>query len=192
MQASRQPIALLIGSLVLVAACGGTPTGTANPGGGGGATVDPGGGGGTVTQPPVETPPAATDPSTGGGGGGDVCSLLTLAEIETAFEVSGVTQRFFAGPPDTCDYQLDGAPFLVLNLSAGFGSFAFDAMAADANSTAVSGIGDRALYNSQQLTFFIQKGDDLLLTIAILDESRSEQERFELMLYLAGIADDRM
>jgi len=67
----------------------------------------------------------------------------------------------------------------------------FDAMAADGASKQLDGIGDRALYNSQMLTFLVQKGD-ALLTIQVLDESRSEEERLGLLKQIGATAAGRM
>jgi hypothetical protein len=55
----------------------------------------------------------------------------------------------------------------------------------------VDGVGDRALYNSQMLTFIVQKGDSLL-AIQVLDQSRSEAERAELMKQIGATAAGRM
>jgi hypothetical protein len=181
---------------MLVSACGG-----------GGATTAPGGGSetpaatdaapatepaptGVATDPSMDIPPAPTpgggDPSTA-----EVCGLVTIAEMEQIFGVSGVTQMLFAGPPDTCDYRLNDAPFAAVVLTPFSASPIFDAMAADAASEQVDGVGDRALYNSQMLTFIVQKGDSLL-AIQVLDQSRSEAECAELMKQIGATAAGRM
>lgn len=197
MQRSTAGPAFLLFLVLVISACGG---------GGGTTATDAGGGGGTTTDAPSATDapaatdattpteaPAATDAGSGGGATGDVCGLVTVAEMEGLFGVSGVTQQLFAGPPDTCDYQLDSAPFVAMVLSgAEFGAEAvFDAMAADPASESIGGIGDRALYNAQMLSFLVQKGD-ALLTIQVLDESRSEEERLELMKQIGATAAGRM
>lgn len=187
----------------LLMACGGT-TGGGSTGGGSGTGSQPTGAGatdapaasdaGATAQPAQPTDaPAASAGGTGGGTGSaaDVCGLVTVAEIEGIFGVSGVTQQLFAGPPDTCDYRLDDAPFVAMVLTEVAASPVFDAMAADAASEPFDGIGDRALYNSQMLSFLVQRGD-ALVTLQVLDESRSEAERLELMKQIAAIAAGRM
>lgn len=196
---------LILGAITLLAACGGGATNTTP---GGGSTSGP------VSTPAAATPAAATNgvaatsdagqpspdatseapaasASTGGGAGGDVCGLVSVAEMEGLFGVSGVTQQLFAGPPDTCDYRLADAPFVAMVLTPFSAGPVFDAMAADGASTQLDGIGDRALYNSQMLTFLVQKGD-ALLTIQVLDESRSEEERLGLMKQIGATAAGRM
>ena len=185
---------LLLG--LLLAACGGGGTAATDSSGAGSAATDALASTDAPDAPaPTDAPgatdaPAATDAGTGSGSG-DVCGLVTVAEMESLFGVSGVTQGFFAGPPDTCDYQLDSAPFVAMVLTPFSASPIFDAMSADAASESIGGIGDRALYNRQMLTFLVQKGESLL-TLQILDESRSEDERLELMKQVAAIAAGRM
>lgn len=197
MRFSKSTIPILLGALLLVAACGGgatpasgTTDGAPTDPGNGEASVDPGGGATQTDEAPASEPPA-TEPPTGGGTTADVCGLVTVAEMESLFGVSGVTQQLFAGPPDTCDYRLDSAPFVAMVLTPGVGAAVFDATAADTSSELVSGLGDRALYNSQLLVLLVQKGGSLL-TLHTLDESRSEEERFELMKQIGEIAAGRM
>lgn len=193
MELRRERIVGLLAVALLVAACGG--------GGGndGGATSDPGGGPASVdpgaiaseaaipSMPEVSLPVLDSgDPATA-----DVCGLVTVQEMEQLWGVSGVTQGFFAGPPDTCDYQLDSAPFVAIVLNATGSSFVFDAIAADPATTVVDGIGDRALYNSQQLVFLVQKGDDLI-SISAFDASKADEERAALLEEIARIAAARM
>jgi len=194
MKAITRWIGALALMTMLAVACGGGGSGTAgstDPGGGAATSVEPGTGG--EASQPTAPEPAASEPVAGGGGGGggDVCGLVTIAEVEGIFAVSGVTQGFFPGPPDTCDYQLDGAPFAAVVLTTTGATSIFDAFAGDAATESVSGIGDRALYNSQTLNFLVQKGDKLL-SISTFDPSKTDAERFELMKEMGGIADDRM
>jgi hypothetical protein len=53
------------------------------------------------------------------------------------------------------------------------------------------GIGDRAAYLPGQLLFIVLRGD-ATLSLAVLDESRSEEARLELMKEIAAIAAGRM
>lgn len=185
---------LLVASLI--AACGGgratpTPAAAASDGSGGLATEEPQD---TDTPGGTKAPAATSDPGTEPGDGptaADTCGLVTVAEMEGLFGVSGVVQELFPGPPDTCDYQLDSAPFVAMTLTPDAAPFLFEAMAGDAASTMIDGIGDRALYNSQHLLLLVEKGD-AILSIAILDESRTEEERAELMEQIGAIAAGRM
>ncbi len=176
MKAITRWIGALALMTMLAVACGGGGSGTsgrADPGGGAAPSVEPG----TVGEAsqPTTPEPAASEPVAAGGGGSDVCGLVTIAEVEGMFAVSGVTQGFFPGPPDTCDYQLDGAPFAAVVLTNVGATSIFDAMAGDAASESVSGLGDRALYNSQTLNFLVQKGDRLL-SISTFDPSKTDAE----------------
>ena len=116
---------------------------------------------------------------------------MTAAEVEGVFGVSGVTQGFYPGPPDTCDYRLDSAPFVTIVLNTTGSSFVFDAMAADGNSTTVGGIGDKALYNSQQLVFLVLKGDKLI-SVSAYDPTKTDEERAALLKEIGKIAAGRM
>ena len=197
MRRTKASIAIaILGVAGVVAACGGSAA--TNPGGGAAATdpvgevpsTDPGaGGGGTV--PSVAVP--STEPAAGGGGGTavDTCGLVTLAEMESIFGVSGATQDLLKGPPDSCDYQLEGAPFAATQWTTDAGAFVFDAMAGDSNSTPISGMGDRAVYNSQMRVLVVQVGDGIL-SIAAFAEGRTDEELFELMKQMGTIAAGRM
>jgi hypothetical protein len=190
MKAITRWVGTLAVMTMLAAACGGGGSGdgaSADPSGGAVQSVDPGASAGA--SQPAASEPVASEPAAGGGG--DVCGLVTIAEVEGVFGVSGVTQGLFVGPPDTCDYQLDGAPFAAVVLTTIGATSIFDAIAGDAASESVSGLGDRALYNSQTLNFLIQKGDRLL-SISTFDPSKTDAERFELMKQMGAIADDRM
>lgn len=187
-------IVVVAAMLLALAACGGGGAGdggSATDAGGGAASVEPGAP--ASEAPPVTSLPAMSlpalesgDPSTA-----DVCGLVTVDEMGGLFGVSGVTQGFFAGPPDTCDYQLDGAPFVAMVLTPTGAGFVFDALAADGASELKSGIGDRALYNSQQLAFLVQKGDRLL-AISTFDMTRTDEERATILEEIAKIAAGRM
>lgn len=192
-----RPAFLLLAAL-FIAACGGG--GAASPGGG--ASPASGGAADPTATADASTPseaaatgdpaePPASEPAAGGGTASDTCGLVTVAEMEALFGVTGVTQELFAGPPDTCDYQRDSAPFVAMVLTPQASSFIFDAMAAEPGAQPIAGLGDRAVYSPQQLLLVIEKGGSLL-SIAILDESRSEAERLELMQQIGATATGRM
>lgn len=193
MEATKRRILASMSVAILVVACGGGGSDTST-----GASADPG----TATEDPgtvsTEAPPAPSVPDvslppqvSGDPATADVCGLVTIAEMEQLFGVSGVTQGFFAGPPDTCDYQLDSAPFAAINLNTVGSDFIFDAVAADTNTRLVAGIGDRALYNSQQLVFLVQKGDNLI-AISAFDPERTDEERAARLEEMAKLAAGRM
>jgi hypothetical protein len=186
-------IAGLTGLILLLVACGGAsspPPSTDGPGTGSAAPVD-------SAQPPASSYPAestAARPSTEGGGGGgttDVCALVTVDELEQIFAVSAVTTRVLAGPPDTCDVQTDGAPLAAFVLVTSNGAAIFNAWAADPDAVDVPGLGDRAIYSPGSLLLVVLKGDQAM-SMAVLDESRSEEERLELMKEAMSIAVDRL
>ncbi len=188
----------VVGAIVLVlAACGsGAPSG---------APIDTGD---TTTQgssQPATPTPGVGDPSPvetagggGGGGTGDVCGLVSPDELAGILGAESVVLAVIAGPPDTCDIQTgDGAPLgaTVLTTSDSIGgaavSITFDVWAGASDSVDVSGLGDRATYSPSSLLLLVLKGD-ALLSIALFDDGRSEEERLELMKQIAVIAAGRM
>ena len=185
---------LLLAGSVLVAACGGG-TASMSPDGIGAVPgqTDVGDGG---TSSPAPTTAEGTTPTEapadgGGSAAGDVCALVTPEEMAGVFGVPAVTQELFAGPPDTCDYQVDGAPQAALVLTTTGALPVFDAMAADPGAQTIPGLGDRAVYSPSSLILLILKGDRLL-TIAVLDESNDEAARLESMKAIGAIAAGRM
>ncbi|HEU0235037.1 MAG TPA: hypothetical protein VFR14_01215 [Candidatus Limnocylindrales bacterium] len=188
----RSLIWLVSLGLVVAAGCGGAAA-TQEPAPGAespGTSV-------AVTAPPGASPTeagASADPGTGGGGGGgttDPCALVAAAEYERIFGVSGVTTAVVAGPPDTCDVQADGAPLAALVIVTTGGQAIFSAWASDPEGVDIPGLGDRALYSPQALLLVVLKGD-IALSMAALDESRTEAERLELMKEAMSIAVGRL
>lgn len=195
------PLALVLAAALV--ACGGSATdgsGTAQPPTAAPAAstgTEPGAGATSAEPEPasVEPAPAGETPASGGGAtaGGDVCDLVTAEDMAGVLGKSPVVQELFAGPPDTCDYQVDNAPLAAIVLmGAGEGAgFVYDAMKADPATEEFSGIGDRALYNAGTETFLVMKGDRLL-TIAITDVDLAPEARLDAMKEVARIAAGRM
>lgn len=187
----QAPAALLI--LVAVAACGGGAAVASAPGGAGASPTpsDP-----TSVAPPATSgapapvaTPTASAPTTGGGGG--VCDLVTTAELESIFAVTGVTTSVVAGPPDTCDIQQDSAPLAAIVLTPSGGRMIFDILAAGSDAERVDGLGDGAFYSSSTLLLVIARGD-AMASIAVFDDGRPEAERLDLMKQIGAIAAGRM
>ena len=191
----RLPPILLAAALAgLLAACGGSA-----------ASSSPADGAPTAPAQSDAPPPTAEPggeatpqpaPSTGGGGGGgggttDVCALVTVDELEQIFGVSAVTTRVLAGPPDTCDIQNDGAPLAAFVLVTSNGAAIFNAWASDPDAVDIPGLGDRAIYSPASLLLVVLKGDRAM-SMAALDDGRSEDERLELMKETLAIAVNRL
>jgi hypothetical protein len=178
----------------LVAACGGSAASTP-PVDGGQPTATPASQSNApaaTAEPGGATPnPEPTNGSGGGGGTAGVCDLVTTDELEQIFDVASVTAATLAGPPDTCDIQTDGAPLAALVYMPANGAAVFSAWVSDPTAVDMPGIGDRAAYLPGQLLFVVLRGD-ATLSFAVLDESRSEEERLELMKGIAAIAAGRM
>jgi hypothetical protein len=187
------PRLVLAGVLAtLMAACGGS-TASAPPGTGGPPTSTPASLS-NAPAPSAEPGGAASPtpaPTTGGGGTDDVCALVSADELAGIFGVPSVTTAVLAGPPDTCDIQADGAPLAAMVYMPSNGAVVFSAWAADPTAVDMPGIGDRAAYLPGQLLFIVLRGD-ATLSLAVLDESRSEDARLELMKEIAAIAAGRM
>lgn len=97
-----------------------------------------------------------------------------------------------AGPPDTCDIQADGAPTAAINLTKTRAKVVFDVLAGDPQSTAVSGVGDKASYIPSSDTLIVLKGDGML-SIAVFDDgSRSAEARLEVMKQIGSVAAGRI
>ena len=191
-----------LGVLVLVAACGGGASASAGADGAGDASPDTGGV--ASAEAPVESTAGgaasadasapAEAPPDGGGPAADACGLVTVAELESAFGVSGVTQQLIEGFPATCDVQLAGAPFMAIVLvddPASSGPI-YDAWAADAAATTIDGIGDRAVYAPSNAILVIQRGDKVISLALFDDGSRTEEERIEMLRRAGEVAAGRM
>jgi hypothetical protein len=193
-----------LGVLLLVAACGGSPS--TPPGAtdaGGGAVESPAAGGGT-TPPPDDAAPsgdasqppagASTDPGTAGGRADDACALVTSAEVDTAFGVSGSTLQLVDGFPPTCDIQVDGAPLaaIVLVTDGTTASTMYDVWAGDPDKVDIAGLGDRALYAPSNAILIIQRGDRVASLAFFDDGSLTQDERVERLKVLGAAAAGRM
>jgi hypothetical protein len=101
------------------------------------------------------------------------------------------------GGMDTCDIQSDGAPAAAFvltrsNPSAGLDvSFVFAAYETSSSWTSVSGIGDKAGFDSSQVLLVVLKGD-AMVSIAVLDDSLSDDQRLDEMKRIGTIAAGRM
>lgn len=179
--------------------------------GGGGGSGDGGGGTGAGSaQPPAATTAPATDavetgapaataaatPATGGGGGAagaGVCDLVTADELAGILGATAIKLAVLSGPPDTCDIQSgDGAPLAATVLMDGNGRMAFDAWAAGAGTRDMPGLGDRAVFVPESQLLLVLVGDSVYSIAVFDDDSRSEDERVELMRQIAAIAVGRM
>ena len=193
--ADRRALAPVLLALALgLAACGGASsasTGAAAPTAApttaataGGVATDPGGGPSSNAPDPVGSPSSAPAPTDGAassapGALGKVCDLVTTDEMASALGTGTMTQSYFPGPPDTCDYRVDGTPMaaLVLLDAGNGGGMIYDTMKADPDSKEIAGIGDRALFSSSTGTFLVLKGDRLVtitLTASLDDAARLE------------------
>lgn len=143
----------------------------------------------TTTAPAPVATPGGSEPTTGGGGG--VCDLVTAAELESIFVVTGVTTTVVAGPPDTCDIQRDSAPLAAIVLTPSGGRVIYDILAAGEDAQMVDGLGDAAFYSSSTLLLVVARGD-AMVSIAVFDDGRSEAERLDLMKQIGAIAARRM
>lgn len=187
----------VVASVVVVAvtACGGGAGVASTPGGAGASPTA----GQASAEPPstasasasVATPAASEPPTSGGGAGGGVCDLVTPAELESIFAVTGVTTTVVAGPPDTCDIQQDSAPLAAIVLTTTGGRMIYDILAAGADAERVDGLGDDAFYSSSTLLLVIARGD-AMASIAVFDDGRSEADRLDLMQQIGAIAAGRM
>lgn len=149
---------LLLGATLLIAACGGGTTPTTGPGG---ATTGPGGGG--ATSAPVATPG-------GGGGNGNiskVCELVTVGEIESIMNVTGVTSQETAiiSESGACLY-LTGDSNIALALSftggAAGASMVWETWKTQAEAVTVDGTGGEAIFLPSAETLFLLKNGTLV------------------------------
>ncbi len=194
-------VALVVGGVLVVAACGGGSTGAAtNPAEvptaeASGPTESVAGSGGEASAEPTVAQPATDAPAPGGGAAGNVCELVTEGELAGIFGTQ-VSTLVLAGPPDTCDIQsADGAPLAatVFTTSDAFpASAVYDAYLADPSATEINGIGDKAAYSDVAELFLVLKGDKLLSISVFDDGTKDKAARFDLMKQLAQVAAGRM
>jgi hypothetical protein len=126
----------------------------------------------------------------GGGAGGGVCALVSTDELAGIFGVP-VTTTVVPGPPDTCTVAAAGAPLAAFVLTPTGGGAVFDAYAGDPAATTISGMGDKAAYSPAAQLLVILKGD-ALFSMSAYDQSKTPEQRLELMKKVGAIAAGRM
>ncbi len=182
---------------LLVIACGGggaPAAATPSPSAASSAASSPAAGSAEPTAPASVQPSTAA--SSGGGSAAGVCDLVTTDELKQILGVP-VTTNVLKGPPDTCDIQADNAPIAAFQLTrkdAATGldpAFIFQAFASSPTATAISGIGDKASYSSDQQTLVVLKGDGFL-SIAVSDDTKSADLKLEIMKQIGAKAASRM
>ncbi len=193
MQRSMAGSAFLILIAMVLAACGGSSAASPTANGDGSAAP----GTSTAVQTPAATTApdgssaiAPTEPGTGNGPATDTCGLVTVAEMEALFGFTGVTQELIQGPPDTCDYQRDGAPFVAAVLVTEQADLTFSIWSADEGVQTFSGIGEAAIYAPSNELFIVKK-NGAVYSFGVLDVELLE-DRIEWMKKIATIAAGRM
>lgn len=192
-------VALVIGGVLLVAACGGGSTGAStNPAqvptaeAGGPTDSGAGSGGEASAQAPVAT--AASEPPAGGGGGTavGVCELVTAEELAGIFAVASVKTTVFPGPPDNCIVESDaGDPLTAWSLTTAQARGLYDAFTADPSSIEVAGVGDKAAI-VQNTGLLVLKGDNLLVISISGGADMSEDEGIEASKQIGAFAAGRL
>jgi hypothetical protein len=119
-----------------------------------------------------------------------VCDLVTAAELEQILGVSPIVTKVVEGPPDTCDARANDVPVAALVLTPN-GKAAFQLLAAGADATAVSGIGDAAFSSSSTGFLVVLKGDTML-SIALGPSDKTEEQRLEALTQIGTTAVGRM
>ena len=194
MRAPVRWLAMLAVGVVVVSACGGGGGGTSSepsqPASSVAASAAPSEGAASTEPSVAPSAASSAEPSTGGAAGG-VCELVTASELDDIFGVSGITTRVLAGPPDTCDVQLDDAPIAALTFLTTDASFVFDAFAADPSSQDLSGIGDRAIYFPTNNIVAVLVGDGMV-SVSAFATDRTPEQNVELMKAIAKVAASRM
>ena len=188
----RRP-ALILCTAIILAACGGGSN--ASPAGG--SSTEPTQPGSTATAAAGESPseqPAETTAATTSSGGGTaaVCDLITVAELEQILGQSSVTESVIAGPPDTCDIQVDSAPAAAIVYTPVGGKVVFDVLAAGSDAHAFSGAGDRAFYSDSTQYVIVLKGDAMLSISVIATGSQTEEQLIDQMKQIAVKAAGRL
>ena len=196
----------MVGVLVVLGGCGGSgqagsPAAEA-PAGATAAPVEPADGAasgeaGTDGAASAEAQPAPTnaEPPSGGGTAVGACGLVSDEELGGILGASVKATELpgLQGLGDTCDIQsADGAPLAATVLTRNALPLLYEAFAADAGSTGVPGIGEKAAYNPTQAILIVYSNNSVL-TVAVFDDgSADEAARFELMKHIATIAAGRM
>lgn len=174
---------LIVAVAGVLAACSGTPAGTARPAAG---------------TPPASSPAAPAAPAdtvNPGAGGLDACALITPEEVAAATGVSVDAANPTAGDTTaTCLYvDDDGSPVVSTVLQAGLAGV--NTYLDDAANEPVSGIGDRAvIYQAggglpTGRTIYVAKGDrGLVLNVHVedIDDDAARTILTELATMAAG------
>jgi hypothetical protein len=176
---TRRLLAIAAMTLV-IAACSGSPDASGPDDGGAGSSSG-------------AEPSAAASTGGGGGGGGaaDACELITADE---AASVMGMDLESEPTPGDTSYCIYSGADSTAVVATSFNATNANDIMAAfggQAGVTEVSGIGDRALWDSNSATLFVAKGD-AVVGITAGDGSMDPAQRQDYSEQLGAIAAGRM
>jgi hypothetical protein len=182
----------ILGIAIVVAACGAGSGATSSVGA---RSVPPAASqapaeGSPAAQPPAATPTAAATQAAGGGSG-TVCDLVTAAELEAILGLSPVVTQVIAGPPDTCDIQVDNAPTAAMVLTTTNGKMVFDLLAAGADAQKLDGIGDGAFYSSATQLVVFKKGD-AMVSVAVTDVNVTDDKRIAAQKAIAAKAASRL
>jgi hypothetical protein len=156
-------LALVVGTAVITACGGGTPSSVApaatSGAGGGAATAAPaatagGGGGGAATAAPAATAAA------GGGASLNVCDLVPVQAAAAAMGTAALTATGSGTDPAKCSYTLaDGEEALSIDILRTGAEAQFQSFIANGSAEEVSGIGDKALWESgTRRLLFIKNG----------------------------------
>ncbi len=177
----RRVLALSIVVLV-IAACSSSPAASGPDGGGGGSSGGP-------------EPSAAASTGGGGGGGGGAaaaCDLITADEASSVMGVGNLTAESTPGDTSYCIYSgADSAAVVATSYNASNANDIMGAFGGQAGVTEVSGIGDRALWDSNSATLFVAKGD-AVIGITAGDGSMDIAQRQDFSEQLGAIAAGRM
>ncbi len=196
-------VPVVIAAALGLGACGGAAGGTSGPAAATASSAPAGAASEPADQPSPTasaeaSEPAGASPEAGGaspaagGASGKVCDLVTADEMAGVLGANAVEQHYFAGPPDTCDYRVDGSPVaaLVLLEPGNGAAMVFETMKADPDSKDVPGVGDKALFSSSMGTFLLLKGDRLLTLTA--SNAQDDTQRLDWLTQIARIAAGRM
>lgn len=136
---------------------------------------------------------AATPEPAGGGTAAGICDLVTKDELAQIFGVPSVTTTVFAGPPDSCIVEsADSDALVAWSLTLAQARVLYDTFALTSQSTAVSGIGDKAAF-VENTGLMVLKGDALLIvSLSSGVGDLSEEEQTELAKQVASKAASRM
>ena len=179
-------LAIALALTPVLAGCGGGAAGSSAP------SADPAPGataGSSAEASSAPTGLATETPATGGGGTGGVCDLVTAEELAGVLGGS-VTTQVIAGPPDTCEIKVDGAPVAAMVYTTSEAAMIFDVWASSLDTDPVAGIGDKAMFATVNQLLIVLKGDRLI-SITVLNDPSAEV-RLERMKAIAAFAVGRM